>query len=125
MMHEFPKSRRLLKRSEFVAAQRLAVGVRGKHCVMLLHDAGRDGPARLGLVASRRVGNAVVRNRAKRKIREWFRQCEALPRGRDVVVIVLAGASDASWHVLRRELDGALGKVMRKARRAGDSSVDA
>ncbi len=32
------------------------------------------GGTRLGITASRRVGNAVVRNRVKRRVREWFRR---------------------------------------------------
>jgi ribonuclease P protein component len=44
---------------------------------------------RLGITASRRVGNAIVRNRAKRLVRAAFRATsELFPRGIDVVVIV-------------------------------------
>ena len=44
---------------------------------------------RLGITASRRVGNAVVRSRAKRLIREAFRATRQLwPPGIDLVVIV-------------------------------------
>lgn len=44
---------------------------------------------RLGIVASRRVGPAVVRNRAKRRFRELFRRHqEALPEACDVLIIV-------------------------------------
>ncbi len=44
---------------------------------------------RLGITASRRVGNAVVRSRAKRLIREAFRATRELwPTGIDLVVIV-------------------------------------
>ena len=44
---------------------------------------------RLGIIASRRVGNAVARNRAKRRLRDMFRRREPLagPRALDVVAI--------------------------------------
>lgn len=43
---------------------------------------------RLGVTVSRKVGNAVVRNRVKRRIREWFRRegAQQAP-GLDLVVI--------------------------------------
>lgn len=51
------------------------------------------GRARLGITASRRVGNAVVRNRVKRRIREWFRrEGQLLIPGFDAVVIARPAA---------------------------------
>jgi ribonuclease P protein component len=50
--------------------------------------------SRLGVVVSRRVGGAVERNRAKRIIREWFRQRRAqLPVSADFVVIARSGVA--------------------------------
>jgi ribonuclease P protein component len=43
---------------------------------------------RLGVTVSRQVGNSVIRNRIKRRIREWFRHArQELPTGSDIVVI--------------------------------------
>lgn len=51
----------------------------------------------MGLTVSRRVGGAVVRNRVKRRIREWFRgNREILPEGLDLVVIARRGAGELS-----------------------------
>jgi ribonuclease P protein component len=69
--------------------------------------------ARLGVVASRKAGNAVQRNRGKRHVREWFRRLGTrAPKGTDVVVILRAGC-DADWTGICRELDGSLAKALR------------
>lgn len=63
-----------------------------------------DGPGaaphgRLGITVSKRVGNAVTRNRIKRWVREFARTAPPeswLPAGRDVVVIAKASAARAT-----------------------------
>lgn len=66
-----------------------------KHFVFLMALRTPRAPTRLGITVTRRVGCAVVRNRAKRLVRETFRQLSGLvPEGVDMVVIV------------RRPLDG-------------------
>jgi ribonuclease P protein component len=69
---------------------------------------------RLGLAVSRRVGGAVVRNRVKRRVREWFRRSTAvLPEGFDVVVIARAKAATYSTERVREELSQILGSLPR------------
>ena len=70
-------------------------------------DLAPSGRARLGVTVSRKVGNAVTRNRVKRGIREWFRHHEGPLEG-DVVVIARPGAGELSPEETRREL-GELG----------------
>lgn len=76
---------------------------------MALHYARQDRPAenpRLGIVVSRKVGPAVLRNRIKRWIREVFRKHKAsLPSGVDVVLrpqpgLAWPGLEDAERDVL-------------------------
>lgn len=54
----------------------------------MLEISATTGPVRLGLAVSRRVGGAVVRNRVKRRVRDWFRRARpSLPEHVDLVVI--------------------------------------
>ncbi len=78
---------------------------------------------RLGVVASKKVGGAVQRNRAKRLVREWFRHLTIELPGCDVVVVLRAGAHTAGAE-LSRELSRSLDKArarLGKRRRAGAS----
>jgi ribonuclease P protein component len=75
------------------------------------------GRLRLGIVAGRKVGKACVRNRIKRKLREYFRlNRERLPPFADVVFIPLAGAVSLSLRQLSDELDRFFKKASSKAR---------
>lgn len=56
------------------------------------------------VVAGRKVGGAVRRNRAKRRLREALRQTR-LPEGLDLVVVARAEAVTAPWSALVAELD--------------------
>jgi len=72
---------------------------------------------RLGIVASKRVGNAVARNRGKRLVREWFRQLVVPPSG-DVVVILRVGAPTLNARDAWPELDHGLREAHRRAARS-------
>ena len=56
---------------------------------------------RLGLAVGRKVGNAVVRNRIKRRLREAFRQQPVRATGRDVLVVARVGARQLSMQAMR------------------------
>jgi len=61
---------------------------------------------RLGVTVSKRVGNAVVRNRVKRRIREWFRHARAGLAGQfEIVVIARRTARDLSGAEVAAFLD--------------------
>jgi ribonuclease P protein component len=71
---------------------------------------------RLGLAVPKRVGTAVARNRAKRRLREvWRSRLEAIPAGCDYVLVVRPGFVEAAenreadW--VGERLDEVLGKA--------------
>jgi len=69
----------------------------------------RGAGRRLGVTVSRRVGNAVVRNRVKRGVREWFRHKRGeLEEPLEVVVIARQAASKLSAMEISNELNGLL-----------------
>jgi len=77
------------KRAEYQEVQREARRVSTQGFVFLLRARPEASGARLGIVVSRKVGNAVVRNRAKRLIREAFRaSAELFAEDLDVIVII-------------------------------------
>ncbi len=64
---------------------------------------------RLGITASRKVGNAVVRNRFKRRLRAWFRTNRSdLPGDVDLVVIARRAGAQLSLDQLDTRLRGLL-----------------
>jgi len=81
----------------------------GRH--MLVFSLVREGkPARLGIAATRKLGMAVERNRAKRRVRELFRQHPA-PAGFDIVVVPRRSLIDAPFTTLEAEYVATLARV--------------
>ena len=118
----FSREERVRRRADFVAIQSQPDGrVRSRSFVLLFATRGDELP-RLGIVASKKVGNAVVRNRAKRVLREVFRLGkDAIPRGVDLVVIASQGLTALPKAELEREWRQAIEEVRRrvaKGRRA-------
>jgi ribonuclease P protein component len=113
----FPKDRRVRKRSEFLRIQTTGSRVTLPSAIVLIAARPDDGPARLGVTVTRKFGNAVARNRAKRLFREFFRRASALlPRGVDFVVIPKTSvAGTLSLSRLQEEWSRAAGLLSARA----------
>ena len=81
--------------------------------VVQMHVRGDAAPPRVGFTATRRIGKAVVRNRARRRLREIVRQLPAgmLLPGRDYVFIARETTADCPHLELRRQVQRAVAKL--------------
>jgi ribonuclease P protein component len=107
-----PRAERLRRSSDVRAAfaSRTMVGA----ALLVVHARRRDGgPPRATVVAGKKVGNAVARNRVKRRLRTAVRMAD-LPAGCDVVVVGRPAAATAPFADLRRELETAMATVVRR-----------
>ena len=118
MTERFSPNARLRNRGEFKAVDAGGSRVSGRFLVLVARPNGRS-TDRLGIVASRRVGGAVVRNRAKRRLREVFRRRVVAdtrgtgdePRGLDVVAIAKTGIASAPFDAVTADFLAALRKL--------------
>jgi ribonuclease P protein component len=104
----FPKEARLRKRSEYLRVQAVRRGAKTPHFVVLSTPA-RTPISRIGITVTKRIGGAVQRNRVKRRVREFFRNCRSLLQPpRDIVVIARTGAHELSFKDVESQLAQAL-----------------
>jgi ribonuclease P protein component len=99
------RTARLRDPRDFQRVNRTGVRRASAHFVAVIAPSRADEGPKLGLAVSRRVGNAVARNRVKRRVREWFRRARpGLARSTDWVVIARAGAAELDAAEVAAEL---------------------
>jgi ribonuclease P protein component len=89
---------RLRQRADYVSVQSSGSKFHGRHLLAIARRrpdfvSGAERGGRLGLTVTKKVGNAVVRNRIKRLVREWMRLHGWVPSGWDMVLVAKDSAA--------------------------------
>ncbi|MBD0413333.1 ribonuclease P protein component [Oryzicola mucosus] len=100
-----PGPQRLLKRADFLAVRR-GEKRRGRLFLMEVLDRGDDHAPRVGFTVTKKVGNSVVRNRVRRRLREAVRTHAAgdMASGHDYVIVGREDVLTARFEQLTAEL---------------------
>ena len=95
----------LKRRQDFLAAATALVGAK-RGCVVQARNRGDGGEPRIGFTVTRKLGNAVVRNRIKRRLREAVRTASGLDLrpGHDYVFIGRAATATRDFEDLTRDV---------------------
>jgi len=105
---------RLRQRADFLAA---ATGVKIPAAAFVLQAKRRSdqGPARVGFTVSKKVGNAVERNRVRRRLREIVRLtgAERVRAGHDYVLVGRRAALALPFERIKQDFDGAIRRAHR------------
>lgn len=103
----------LTKRHDFLAAGKFGKKGVAASVILQAHAHGKDLPPRYGITASKKIGNAVTRNRAKRRLRHLAQQ-ELSPQakpGVDYVFIARHNTAQVSWPQLVGDFAKAMNRI--------------
>lgn len=112
-MSEPIEIKRLKSRPQFLAAAKGMSEARGAVVIQRLIRVDADPCIRIGFTATRKVGGAVVRNRAKRRLREAARQLISIHgvAGSDYVFVARMGTAGRNWDRLLDDVKSALTRL--------------
>lgn len=97
----------MVRAEDYRRAVRRGRRVGAKSTISYVMDRGDDGPARFGFIVAKTVGNAVVRNRVRRRLKAAsYAALGDVRSGVDVVMRALPASADASWVTLRGDVFG-------------------
>jgi ribonuclease P protein component len=107
---KFSRLERLRQRKEFTELSASGIKSGTPHFLVIVGTSRFTWP-RIGITVSRKIGNAVCRNRLKRLIREFFRNNKELFFQADFSVIVRSGAGKLNSSSLHQELANAISRI--------------
>ena len=110
----FRSAERIRRRADFQQVYARGVRIHSRYATVFILS-NSLGTGRLGIAATRKLGGAVARNRAKRLIREVFRRNKLAP-GFDIVVIPKRELLDASLIALETEFRHIVERSLRRSR---------
>ncbi len=101
----FKKNERIRSQRDFLAVKKEGKRISTRNFILLVKPNGLH-HNRLGIIASRKIGNAVRRNRIKRCVREFFRLNKAkfAPPPKDILIIAKKGANRLDTSSITKEL---------------------
>ena len=101
---KFPRSARLQRTSEFRFVKTSGKSWTGMHLILAVSYRGSDLSSKIGIITTRRVGNAVVRNRIRRIVREIYRiNQHQVRKGYWIVTMARVSSASASYQELERD----------------------
>ena len=118
-MASFRTHERIKTRAEFQQIYQKGTRLHGRYCTVFVL-ANQRPIGRLGIAATKKLGGAVERNRAKRLIREVFRRNKVAP-GFDVVVIPKRELLETSLTALETDYRNILERTFRRSRSRADA----
>lgn len=100
------KKYRLKRRSDFRRVFRAGTSVANRQFILYIYHRKEEGPPRVGVSVSKKLGKAVKRNRIRRRIKEVVRQwVEEIPDGVDLVVIARQPVATMDFSQIRSSLN--------------------
>lgn len=99
------RTHRLTNRDDFKKVYRRGKSVANRQFVVYSFPRRNEEPFRMGVSISKKIGNAVVRNRLKRQLKEIVRlRKDEIADGYDFIIIVRKGALSLDYHAMEKSV---------------------